>query len=278
MIYIDFSHLLISCYFAQEKEVAEVTETDFRKHVLHTLFYVYNRFRHQFGQVVICCEGKRSWRYDIYPHYKVKRKVARADDAVKWKEIDRLNRLLKEEIAEHGVFKVVCVPGAEGDDVIAILSKQFHEPSLIISEDKDFHQLHKLPHVSQYSKRRDAVYKSPEPELELREKIIRGDRNDSIPNIHSKDTVFLLNERQVMVSAKMFQHYNNNFFIGEGGIPESLRANVERNDKLINFDHIPENIRTAVIDEFSKEATGNLFSRGKRTHYLVQAGINPNHF
>ncbi len=278
MIYVDFSHLLISCYFAQEREVGEVTESDFRKHVLHTLFIVHNRFKHQFGELIVCCDGRRSWRYEIYPHYKARRKITRAEEAVKWKEIDRLNRLLRDEILEHAVFRVVCVPGAEGDDVIAILSLNNHEPSVIISEDKDFHQLHKLPYISQYSKRRDSVYRTESPEDDLKEKIIRGDRNDSIPNLHSKDAVFILNERQTVVSAKACSIYTDNFFVGDGGIPEAYKAHFERNQKLISFEFIPESIRTLVLEEFSKPPPSALFARGKRTHYLVQAGVKPNSF
>jgi hypothetical protein len=270
--------LLISCFFAQEREVGEVTEGDFRKHVLHTLFLVHNRFKHQFGELVICCDGRRSWRYEIYPHYKARRKITRAEEAVKWKEIDRLNRLLRDEIIEHGVFRVVCVPGAEGDDVIAVLATTHDEPSVIISEDKDFHQLHKLPYISQYSKRRDSVYRTEDAEYDLKEKILRGDRNDSIPNLHSKDTVFILNERQTVVSAKAFSIYIDNFFIGEGGIPDVYQAHFERNQRLIDFKFIPETIRAAVLEDFRKPPPGSVFSGGKRTHYLVQAGVNPNHF
>lgn len=278
MIYVDFSHLLISCYFAQEREVGEVTETDFRKHVLHTLFIVHNKFRHQFGEIIVCCDGRRSWRYEIYPHYKARRKLTRAEDAVKWKEIDRLNRLLRDELIEHSVFRVVCVPGAEGDDVIAVLAAANPEPSVIVSEDKDFHQLHKLPYISQYSKRRDSVYRTDSPEDDLKEKILRGDRNDGIPNLHSKDAVFVLNERQTVVSAKALSIYMYNFFIGDGGIPEVYRPNFERNQRLISFEYIPESIRSAVLEDFSKPGPSSLFARGKRTHYLVQAGVNPNHF
>jgi hypothetical protein len=278
MIYVDFSHLLISCYFAHERELGEVEESDFRKHVLHTLFVINNKHKHQFGKLVICCEGGKSWRHKVYPHYKALRKLTRAEDAIKWKEIDRLNRLIRDEIAAHNVFKIISVIGAEGDDVVATLAKTFQEPSLIISEDKDFHQLHALPYVHQYSRRRDVVYKSECPEEDLKEKIIRGDRNDSIPNVHSKDEVFVLKERQVIVSAKMFEKYNSNFYIGESGIPETFKANFERNKLLIDFDNIPQDIQESILNEFNKEAESELFSRGKRTHYLVQAGINPNSF
>jgi hypothetical protein len=212
----------------------------------------------------------------VYPHYKVLRKVNRAEDILKWKEIERLTRLIKDEIANNNVFKVMSVEGAEGDDVIAILAKTYAEPSLIVSEDKDFHQLHTLPHIQQYSRRRDAVYKTSTPYGDLKEKIIRGDRGDSIPNVHSKDDTFVLKERQAIVSAKMFEKYNSNFFIGNDGIPETFKANFERNQKLINFDYIPETIQHAIIEQFEKPEESKLFAGGKRTHYLIQSGVSPN--
>jgi hypothetical protein len=258
--------------------MGEVLESDFRKHVLHTLFLINNKHKHEFGKLVICCEGGKSWRSKAYPHYKALRKITRAEDAIKWKEIDRLNRLIRDEISSHNVFKIVTVPGAEGDDVIATLAKTFQEPSLIISEDKDFHQLHKFPYIHQYSRRRDRVYQTESPEKDLREKIIRGDRNDSIPNVHSKDEVFVLKERQTIVSAKMFEKYDSNFFIGEGGIPECFKENFERNKLLIDFDNIPKNVEESILNEFHREAQSELFARGKRTHYLMQSGINPNSF
>lgn len=278
MIYVDFSYLIISCYFAQEKEVGEVVESDFRKHILHSLFFLHNRYKHEFGQIVLCCEGRKSWRYQIYPHYKTLRKVTRAEDALKWREIDRLSNTIRNEISENGVFPVISAEGAEGDDVIAILAKTYAEPSLIVSEDKDFHQLHQLPYIRQYSKRRDVVYQVPRPLDDLKEKIIRGDRNDSIPNVHSKDTVFVLKERQTVVSNKAFTKYIDNFFIGDDGIPENCKANFERNQKLIDFTFIPESVKSAILEQFTAPSKGSFLLRGKRTQYLMQAGINPNAF
>jgi hypothetical protein len=80
------------------------------------------------------------------------------------------------------------------------------------------------------------------------------------------------------VSAKAFSIYIDNFFVGDGGIPETYKAHFERNQRLISFEYIPETIRDAILEEFSKPAPSALFARGKRTHYLVQAGVNPNNF
>lgn len=278
MIYVDFSYLIISCYFAQEKEIGEVTENDFRKHILHALFSINSRHKHEFGKMVLCCEGRNSWRYKTFPHYKILRKVSRAEDALKWKEIDRLTRTIKSEIVEHNVFCMLGVEGAEGDDVIAVLCETYKEPTLIISEDKDFHQLHRLSHVKQYSKRRDAIYKSADPLHDLKEKIIRGDRNDSIPNIHSKDDVFVIKERQTVVSAKAFEKYSKTFLICDDGIPEAYRSNFQRNQTLIDFRFIPSHIRDAILNEMQKPSSASILSGGKRTQYLLKSGLNPNSF
>lgn len=278
MIYVDYSYLVISCFFAQEKELGEVIESEFRKHVLHSLFLINNRYKHEYGQLVICCDAKKSWRYEVYPHYKSMRKVVKAEDALKWREIDRLNHLLRAEIAEHNVFPIVFAERAEGDDVIAVLCMQNKEPTLIVSEDRDFHQLHTLPYIRQYSKRRDIVYKCADPKEDLKEKIIRGDRGDSIPNVHSHDAVFVLKERQTIVSAKAFEKYRVNFFVGEEGIPSHLKPNFERNKRLIDFQYIPEEVREGILKKFAEPQPKQLFSSGKRTHYLMQSGLSPNLF
>lgn len=278
MIYVDFSHLATSCYFAHDREVGSVDEGDFRKHIIHTLMQVNARFKHTYGKMILCCDGKKAWRYEVYTHYKALRKMNRADDAVQWQEIGRLTRLIRDEIDQNKVFKVVQVASAEGDDVIAILSANILEPSVIVSEDKDFHQLHKYPHISQFSHRRGTIYRSFTPDEDLKIKIITGDRNDSIPNIHSKDEVFVLRERQNVVSAKRKAHYNENFFIGSDGIPEEYAKHFERNRTLIDFDCIPERVKQDVITSFNNMGDPGLFAAGTRTQYLMQAGINPSSF
>lgn len=278
MIYVDFSHLATSCYFAHEREMNKVDESDFRKHIIHTLMQVNARFKHTFGRMILCCDGKKAWRYEVYPHYKALRKMNRADDAVKWQEIGRLTRLIRDEIDENKVFKVVQVPRAEGDDVIAVLAETYTEPSVIVSDDKDFHQLHKYPHISQFSHRRGTVYRSFTPDEDLKIKIITGDRNDSIPNLHSKDEVFVLKERQTIVSAKKKAHYHDNFFIGDGGIPKEYEKHFERNKKLIDFDYIPEEVKQSILAVFTNLGDSGLFGAGTRTQYLIQSGINPSSF
>lgn len=275
MIYVDFSYLTISCYFAQERECGEVNESDYRKHIIHTLTAISKKHGNKYGKILLCCEASRSWRYDIYPHYKALRKVARADDAVKWEEINKLKGTIQKELEEHKVFKVVHAFRAEGDDIIAILSEYIRETSLIVSEDRDFHQLHKFDHISQYSHRKGIVYRDPSPEANLVDKVLSGDRGDSIPNILSADDCFVLKIRQNTLSAKKKQLFSENFYIGEGGIPADLQKNFERNHRLISFEYIPEYVKTNIIESFSKPSQEVMFGESSRTLYLIQSGINP---
>ncbi len=76
----------------------------------------------------------KTWRHDIYPQYKAKRK----------KKEDALVRLLQlaPKVFEYFGVMSIAVPGFEADDVIASLAKKHAgEEPLIWSSDKDFYQL-----------------------------------------------------------------------------------------------------------------------------------------
>ena len=59
------------------------------------------------------------------------------------KRLRGLQRCVTEEFKQVLPWKVVQVPRAEADDVIAVLAQTFGDkPTLIVSSDKDYKQLH----------------------------------------------------------------------------------------------------------------------------------------
>jgi hypothetical protein len=72
--------------------------------------------------------------------------------------------------------------------------------------------------------------------------------DDGIPNIFSKDDVFVNNERQKPVSAKRLQEFIENGFIACKNDEE--RRNWQRNIVLVDFDYIPEQITNKIIDAY----------------------------
>jgi transcription initiation factor IIE alpha subunit len=80
------------------------------------------------------------------------------------------------------------------------------------------------------------------------EHVVKGDSGDGIPNIMSADDVFMKGERQKSVSSKRLQEFVDNGFIACKTDEE--RRNWQRNTTLVNFKHIPEDIKQTVMEAF----------------------------
>jgi hypothetical protein len=90
--------------------------------------------------------------------------------------------------------------------------------------------------------------KAENPEMVLKEKIIRGDSGDGIPNILSDDNVFMVEgKRQKPVySAKIV-----NWLKEEPEVfcsNDTMKRNWKRNQHLIDFDFIPQEIINRIED------------------------------
>lgn len=114
----------------------------FTRHVILNSIRNVKSMHSTYKDVVICCDSKESWRKQIYPYYKAKRRENR-DEGVDWETIFGFMETVKGEIAEVFPWRVVEVPQCEADDIIAIAAKRCypHTPVMIVSSDKDFRQL-----------------------------------------------------------------------------------------------------------------------------------------
>lgn len=111
------------------------------------------KFGKTHGDLVIAGDDRKYWRREVFPHYKAGRKAARERSPFDWNVIFDGITTVRSELQEFFPYPVVCVPGAEADDVIGSLVKEFHskESIVIVSGDKDFVQLLRFPNVSVYS-------------------------------------------------------------------------------------------------------------------------------
>lgn len=100
---------------------------------------------HQVDHMVFCAEG-HSWRYDVFPAYKAKRKLDRAAQSAQDKEEDEVFLSTLDDflafLAEKTRCTVLQSPGVEGDDFVARWV-QLHpdDEHVILSGDSDFVQL-----------------------------------------------------------------------------------------------------------------------------------------
>ena len=176
-----------------------------------------------------------------------------------WKALFEIIARITKELEEYFPYKVVQIPHAEGDDVIAVLAKHLKEPCLIVSSDKDFNQLYKYKTVRQFSPMKHQMLKGINPELYLKEHIIRGDKGDGIPNILSADNCIVEGERQKPITKKKVDEWIKN-----DSWPEH---HWKRNQELIDFDFIPPGLVHAIEQNYELQKPPN---RSGLLNYFVK--------
>lgn len=82
----------------------------------------------------------------------------------------------------------------------------------------------------------------------LLKKIIRGDYGDNIPNIFSPDDIHLTKKRQTTIRTKDLEVWIEQN--PKDCFTEEVYKNYQRNDVLINFDNIPEELTNKIITKF----------------------------
>ena len=162
-----------------------------------------NQFSKEFGEMVICCDGKDNWRKKVFPEYKANRRKNREEDATDWKTLFELLHEMRDDISKYFPYKVMHVDEAEADDIIAVIVRELsEEPTLIVSSDKDFIQLQKFDNVKQWSPLQKKFVVG-DPVESLYDKTIRGDTGDGVPNILSSDDTFIIEgKRQTPITKK----------------------------------------------------------------------------
>lgn len=264
--------------------------------IINTIRSYNKKYGSAFGQVVICADGKNSWRKQAFPLYKAARKKSREESPVDWKFVfEVLNETLS-DIKENFPYPVVHLDFAEADDCIAVVTdwvtknrvvesdgglfaEDEPEKIIIISSDGDFKQLQKNRNVTQFSPIQKKLVKSANPKLELLEKILTGDAGDGVPNICSPDDVFVTEgARQKPFAKKRIDDFAKN---GTAACKDSVEIrNFQRNELLISFDKIPTEVYNAIVESFvpqldkkaNKMKLFDYFVKNKMKHMLEVVG------
>lgn len=245
-------------------------EPDLVRHmVLNSIRMYLNKFKDEYGELVIACDNRRYWRRDVFPYYKANRKKDRDKSDLDWQGIFDCMKMIREELAEYFPYRVIDVDGAEADDVIGSLAMHFGDdmmnPILILSADKDFIQLQKFMNVRQYDPIRKKFVSHNNPTMYTKEHIMRGDAGDGVPNFLSPDNCLVVGTRQKPITTKKLEQwlkmppetFDNN---------EMIR-NYKRNQQLIDLSFIPEDLKTKIINEYETQKNK---TRSKLFNYFVQ--------
>jgi len=252
MIIFDFNQVAISNLMEQiGSSRTAVDETLVRHMILNTIRTYVKKFKESYGpEVIIACDSKNYWRREIYTQYKAGRKKARESSGHDWASIfDCLNNI-RDELKNHSPYKVIEIETCEADDIVAALVQKHSatQKIMILSSDKDFAQLQRYPNVEQYSPILKKFIKEPLPLMQLKQLIIRGDKGDGIPNILSKDDVFVSGGRQKPITeAKIIGWMNQE---PKEFCNEEMLRNYSRNETLIDLTKIPESLKEKILDTY----------------------------
>lgn len=251
MIILDLSQILYANIAVQANKSKDLLTEDFIRHLALTSIRKHKMaFSKEYGKLVIACDGRNSWRKAVFPFYKANRKKSREETGLDWKMIFAATDKIITELQETFPYTVIRIDTAEADDVIAVLCGYVPEPILIVSEDKDFIQLHRdfYPQVRQYNPVKSSFLNHPDPKSYLYEHIVRGDTGDGIPNIKSGDNWLVIGQRQGRITSKQLEKWRN------GDIMSSMEErNYKRNEQLIDLKHVPLDIKEKILEDFESQ-------------------------
>lgn len=271
---VDLNQVLISNLMQHLKMITkqhEMSEDLIRHMAINTIRANVKQFKSKYPNIILCCDNKHYWRKDYFPFYKSQRKVDREASGLDWHMIfDTLNRL-RDEMKVYFPYKVLDVDGAEADDVIAVLTARLAPSSnvLILSSDKDFGQLQKYPNVTQYSPILKRFIQIDDPKSFIREHVLKGDRGDGIPNFLSPDNTFAAGERQKVINSKKLQEWITQDAETFCTNDVMLRG-YKRNQMLVDFDYIPDDIRTKIVEAFDQTQVA---TKEKMLNYFIDKGL-----
>ena len=211
---------------------------------------------------MICCDDKDYWRKHRFPYYKASRKKDREQSSIDWNAVFTALNNIRDEIRENMPYKVVQVPHAEADDIIATLcdlhgvfktNGESPEQILILSGDKDFVQLQKYVNVDIYSPVQKKFNRVDNPERFLREHIMLGDRGDGVPNFLSPDDTFVEGKRQRPISRKKLSTWTE--LDPKDFCDERMLRGYMRNKALVDLSEIPPDIKSQILHTFHNVQT-----------------------
>jgi hypothetical protein len=284
MILVDYSQVALSAILTFQREL-KGTESEVKNLIRHvtlsTLKSYKKKYGKEYGELVVCCDGRKYWRREVFQYYKAGRKKARDASDLDWTLIFDTLSEMRDDISKHFPWKVIHIDRAEADDVIAVMAKwtqsngfvqqglvEDPQKVLILSSDGDFIQLQKWANVSQYSPMQKKQIKATKKELY--EKFIThvvkaGD--DGIPNILSPDDIFLQEGvRQKRISSQRLDDFLDKGF--DACRNDEERRNWHRNLQLIDFEFIPEDVAQTIVDAYlNNKPTGDKMSV---MNYLIE--------
>jgi len=302
-ILVDLSQIISAAVYMGEalecsKHPSDQSKNMIKHSVLNSIRSNYVMHKAQYGKMVLACD-QGSWRYDVFPQYKHSRKEKRKTDTsgINWDFVSEVKDELYSDLDKYFPYPIIKVPSTEGDDILGVLARYITEQSvingeedlfgnkdpeniLLVSSDKDNYQIHQHGrHIKQYA----PMYKKlVKPDGSARhaliEKIVKGDTGDGIPSIKSSDNTLVEKIRQKPISAKYLQTFLDSKNPIECCLTDEERVNYKRNETLVSYEKIPQNIQDTIISCYNEQLSKpnnkmslmNFFIQNKMQNLLNQ--------
>ena len=270
MIIVDLSQVMISNLMVQlgNHTNTEIEEDLLRHMVLNSIRSYNQKFKNEYGEMIIACDAGNNWRKQIFPYYKANRRKNREKSELNWTHIFDVLGKVRVELKEYFPYRVIQIDGAEADDIIGTLVDKFGNTSekiLIMSGDKDFVQLQRYMNVKQYDPVQKKWRTTNDPDRFVKEHIMRGDTGDGVPNFLSADNTFVVGARQKPLSQKKMDawiHMDPREFCDE-----NMLRGYMRNQQLVDLTFVPETLRAQVLEEYEAQAGKG---RSKLFNYFIE--------
>lgn len=257
-ILVDYNQVILASLFASIGNHYDVgvDENLIRHMFLNSVRANRKKFTEQYGEIVICADGKNTWRREAFPYYKANRKKSREESEMDWNALFTIMNNIRDELKEFFPYKVLHLDHCEADDIIGTIVHEHgselnigSEPFLILSGDKDYIQLQTYANVAQYDPVRKRWIKNANPQKYLTEHILRGDTGDGVPNILSADNCLAIGERQKMMTAKRIDLYS----AGTQNMDEETLRRYHRNKMMIDLKEIPNKFKQLILEEYNRD-------------------------
>ena len=298
MILADYSQLAISNIMRELQGRTDVIiNVQIVRHLILNSIRAYHvKFRKQYGELVVCCDSKNSWRKGIFPQYKANRKKDRKASPFDWNSIYEALSIVKEELETYFPYPVVYADTAEGDDCIGALiiwSQTHHltegnaltegrpQESIILSGDHDFLALQQYEGVKQYDpvNKKELVITEPY-EAVLMESVLMGCRGDGVPRFMDDDDALVRGQRATTIMKKKLEEWkrmtaeqiSNDPYLTKDYTSEYLLKNLKRNKALVDLHEIPTDLQEQIVKSYLDQR--GIRDRSKLMNYFVKNGLN----
>ena len=279
-ILVDYNQVILASLFASIGNHTDVAadENIIRHMFLNSIRSNRKKFSEEYGEIVICADGKNTWRKEAYPYYKANRKAGRDKSGLDWNALFEIMNNLRSELLEFFPYKVIHIDRCEADDIIGTVVHEYGtelnmgaDKFLVLSADKDYIQLQTYANVDQYDPIRKRWLRDDRADLYLEEHIIKGDTGDGVPNILSPDNCLAVGERQKAMTQKRLALYKQ----GPEVMDEETKRRFYRNKMMIDLKEIPQKYKDEIMVEYNKEKTVgrehlfNYFIKNKLKHLIT---------